>query len=132
MTTMTDRSTHSLDELMDANPARLLFAADAARAWARETGTAIVVMRDGKLVALLREGKYAGMTYAEQARTYQGFVRAHNEAWKGGGRPTDLQEVEKEDFLLQTGFDPEMHEVMCVEAAAERSDRSWYSSPYGD
>lgn len=90
------------------------------------------VMRDGKLVALLREGKYAGMTYAEQARTYQGFVRAHNEAWKGGGRPTDLQEVEKEDFLLQTGFDPEMHEVMCVEAAAERSDRSWYSSPYGD
>ena len=50
MTTMTDRSTRSLDELMDANPARLLAAADAARARARATGTAIVIMRDGKLV----------------------------------------------------------------------------------
>jgi hypothetical protein len=35
---------------MDNAPALLLAAADAARARARETGTPIVVMRDGKLV----------------------------------------------------------------------------------
>jgi hypothetical protein len=48
--TMTARTRQSLDALMDNAPALLLAAADAARARARETGTPIVVMRDGKLV----------------------------------------------------------------------------------
>ena len=48
--TMTARPRQSLDSLMDNAPALLLAAADAARARARETGTPIVVMRDGKLV----------------------------------------------------------------------------------
>lgn len=48
--TMTARTRQSLDALMDNAPALLLAAADAARARACETGTPIVVMRDGKLV----------------------------------------------------------------------------------
>ena len=50
MTTMTDRPSKSLDELMDCNPERLLAAAAAARARPPATGTPIVIMRDGALV----------------------------------------------------------------------------------
>jgi len=68
--TMTARTRQSLDALMDNAPALLLAAADAARARARETGTPIVVMRDGKLVH-----EYDPPPLAEELRGEVGDVK---------------------------------------------------------
>jgi hypothetical protein len=68
--TMTARTRQSLDALMDNAPALLLVAADAARARARETGTPIVVMRDGKLVH-----EYDPPPLAEELRGEAGDVK---------------------------------------------------------
>jgi hypothetical protein len=68
--TMTARTRQSLDALMDNAPALLLAAADAARARARETGTPIVVMRDGKLVH-----EYDPPPLAEELRGEAGDVK---------------------------------------------------------
>jgi len=68
--TMTARTRQSLDALMDNAPALLLAAADAARARARETGTPIVVMRDGKLVH-----EYDPPPLAEKLRGEAGDVK---------------------------------------------------------
>lgn len=68
--TMTARTRQSLDSLMDNAPALLLAAADAARARARETGTPIVVMRDGKLVH-----EYDPPPLAEELRGEAGDVK---------------------------------------------------------
>lgn len=68
--TMTARTRQSLDALMDNAPALLLAAADAARARARETGTPIVVMRDGKLVH-----EYDPPSLAEELRGEAGDVK---------------------------------------------------------
>jgi hypothetical protein len=67
---MTARTRQSLDALMDNAPALLLAAADAARARARETGTPIVVMRDGKLVH-----EYDPPPLAEELRGEAGDVK---------------------------------------------------------
>jgi hypothetical protein len=67
---MTARTRQSLDALMDNAPALLLAAADAARARARETGTPIVVMRDGKLVH-----EYDPPPLAEELRGEVGDVK---------------------------------------------------------
>jgi hypothetical protein len=68
--TMTAGTRQSLDALMDNAPALLLAAADAARARARETGTPIVVMRDGKLVH-----EYDPPPIAEELRNAAGDVK---------------------------------------------------------
>jgi len=68
--TMTARTRQSLDALMDNAPALLLAAADAARARARETGTPIVIMRDGKLVH-----EYDPPPLAEELRGEAGDVK---------------------------------------------------------
>ena len=68
--TMSARTRQSLDALMDNAPALLLAAADAARARARETGTPIVVMRDGKLVH-----EYDPPPLAEELRGEAGDVK---------------------------------------------------------
>jgi len=68
--TMTARTRQSLDALMDNAPALLLTAADAARARARETGTPIVIMRDGKLVH-----EYDPPPLAEELRGEAGDVK---------------------------------------------------------
>ena len=68
--TMTAGTRQSLDALMDNAPALLLAAADAARARARETGTPIVIMRDGKLVH-----EYDPPPLAEELRGEAGDVK---------------------------------------------------------
>ena len=68
--TMSARTRQSLDALMDNAPALLLAAADAARARARETGTPIVIMRDGKLVH-----EYDPPPLAEELRGEAGDVK---------------------------------------------------------
>ena len=60
----------SLSEFMRQMPEIALEAADAARARARETGTPIVVMRDGKLVH-----EYDPPPIAEELRNAAGDVK---------------------------------------------------------
>jgi|GEM_PF-2897645 hypothetical protein len=70
MTTKPPVPSKSLSEFMRQMPAIALEAADAARARARETGTPIVIMRDGKLVH-----EYEPPPIAEELRNGTGDVK---------------------------------------------------------
>lgn len=92
----------------------------------REYGEDGFILKDGKLVGLNMGYDYSDFSKKEIVERYHYIVRETNyKLTRTNWLPCEKDHLDlvREDFLLQTGFDPESYDVSVREAKADRYER---------
>ena len=92
----------------------------------REDGEEGFILKDGKLVGLNMGFDYSDFSREEIIERYHYIVRETNyKLTRTNWLPCEKDHLDlvREDFLLQTGFDPESYDVSVREAKADRYER---------